>query len=70
MAKSQSLAVVRSDDWRYVDREFPETARELIARHSFVSDGAKLRRLVASLVSELNALLAAIETPASGSARR
>ena len=57
-------------DWRYVDREFPETARELIARHSFVGDGAKLRRLVASLVSELNALLAAIEAPAAGSARR
>jgi hypothetical protein len=54
--------------WRYVDREFPEVALELIARHSFVSDGARLRRLVASLVSELNALFAAIEAPSSGSA--
>ena len=56
--------------WRYVDRELPEAARELIARHSFVSDSAKLRRLVTSLASEMNTLLAAIEAPATGGVRR
>ncbi|HTN50094.1 MAG TPA: hypothetical protein VMK32_11740 [Burkholderiaceae bacterium] len=55
--------------WRYVDRELPDAARALITRHGFVSDGAALRRQLRSLVSELDAQLAAIDAPASTSAR-
>jgi hypothetical protein len=50
--------------WRYVDRELPETARAVIARHSFVADGAALPRLLSSLTSELNTQLAAVEAAA------
>jgi hypothetical protein len=50
--------------WRYVDRELPEAARAVIARHSFVGDGAAMPRLFSSLISELNAQLAAVEAAA------
>jgi len=50
--------------WRYVDRELPEAARAVIARHSFVGDGAALPRLLSSLISELNLQLAALEAAA------
>lgn len=49
--------------WRYVDRELPEAARAIIARHSYVGDGAALSRLARSLIKELTAQLAALEAP-------
>jgi hypothetical protein len=43
--------------WRYVERELPGAAQALIAQHAFVSSGAALEKLKASLVSVIQTLL-------------
>jgi hypothetical protein len=53
--------------WRYVDRELPESAQALIARHSFVADAVALSALAASLEREIDFLLSALASPPEAS---
>ena len=46
--------------WRYVERELPESAQALIARHAFFAGAAALAVLAASLEREINELLATL----------
>jgi predicted nucleotidyltransferase len=43
--------------WRYIERELPPSAQQLIARHAYVPDGNALAALGASLVGEIKELL-------------
>ena len=47
--------------WRYVERELPPSAQELIARYAFVPDGHSLALRSTSLVSEVMELLATLD---------
>ena len=49
--------------WRYVERELPEDAQALIARHAFVADAAALAASRTSIVREIDALLAGLAEP-------
>ena len=46
--------------WRYVERELPPSAQELIARYAFVANGKALVAQSASLVDEVMKLLATL----------
>ena len=46
--------------WRYVERELPENAQALIARHAFIADAAALAAGRISVVREIDALLATL----------
>jgi predicted nucleotidyltransferase len=49
--------------WRYVERELPEDAQALIARHAFVADAAALAASCTSIVREIDVLLAGLAEP-------
>jgi hypothetical protein len=49
--------------WRYVERELPEDAQALIARHAFVADAAALAAGRVSIVREIDVLLASLTEP-------
>jgi hypothetical protein len=50
--------------WRYVERELPEDAQALIARHAYIGGADALASSRLSIVRAINALLAALAEPA------